>query len=73
MPLLKEKMYTTDDIYALPSGKRAELIQGQIYAMAPPTSTHQRIVNYVSTEINLYIRKNSGSCEVFPADRKTHV
>ena len=67
MPLLKEKMYTTDDIYALPSGKRAELIQGQIYAMAPPTSTHQRIVNYVSTEINLYIRKNSGSCEVFPA------
>ena len=25
--MLKEKMYTIDDIYALPSGKRAELIQ----------------------------------------------
>ena len=65
--MLKEKMYTIDDIYALPSGKRAELIQGQIYAMAPPTSTHQRIVHFLDWTIGSYIRKNNGNCEVFPA------
>ena len=30
MPLLKEKVYTIEDIYALPEGERAELIDGQI-------------------------------------------
>ncbi|MCI9219096.1 MAG: Uma2 family endonuclease, partial [Lachnospiraceae bacterium] len=34
--LRKEEFYTTDDIYALPDGERAELIDGQIYYMAPP-------------------------------------
>ena len=63
----KEETYTIDDIYALPEGERAELIDGQIYYMAPPNTNHQRLVNYLSTEINLYIRNNKGSCEVFPA------
>ena len=35
MPLIKEKTYTVDDIYALPEDERAELIDGQIYYMAP--------------------------------------
>ena len=30
MPLLKEKTYTVDDIYALPEGERAELIDGKM-------------------------------------------
>lgn len=41
MPLLQEKVYTIDDIYALPEGERAELIDGHIYYMAPPNRTHQ--------------------------------
>ena len=41
MPLQKEQIYTTDDIYALPDGTRAELIDGQIYYMAPPSRRHQ--------------------------------
>ena len=32
----KENIYTIDDIYALPDGERAELIDGKIYNMAPP-------------------------------------
>ncbi len=67
MPLLKEKRYTVDDIYALPPGERAELIRGEIHAMAPPTSTHQRIVHFLDWTIGSYIRKNNGDCEVFPA------
>ena len=51
----------------MPDGKRAELIDGKIYYMAPPSTAHQRLVNFISTEINLYIRKNNGKCEVFPA------
>ena len=35
MPLIQERTYTTVDIYALPEGQRAELIDGQIYDMAP--------------------------------------
>ena len=41
MPLLEEKVYTIGDIYALPEGERAELIDGHIYYMAPPNRTHQ--------------------------------
>ena len=41
MPLLEEKVYTIDDIYALPEGERAELIDGHIYYTAPPNRTHQ--------------------------------
>lgn len=39
--LKKETIYTIDNIYALPDGERAELIDGKIYYMAPPSRTHQ--------------------------------
>ena len=42
MPLLKEETYTIDDIYALPEGERAELIDGHMYMMAPLNSTQNR-------------------------------
>lgn len=66
MALAQEKIYTIDDIYALPDGKRAELIDGQIYYMAPPNTKHQRILSFLHLEIGNYIRANKGSCEVFP-------
>lgn len=64
MSLSQERIYTTDDIYALPDGQRAELVDGHIYYMAPPSRTHQRIIIEVSTIINNYIKSNNGSCEV---------
>lgn len=67
MPLLQEEIYTTEDIYALPEGQRAELIDGDMYMMAPPNTNHQRLVMNLSAEIRDYIKKNNGSCEVFPA------
>lgn len=66
MALAQEKVYTVDDIYALPEGKRAELIDGQIYYMAPPNTRHQRILSFLHLEIGNYIRANKSSCEVFP-------
>lgn len=49
--LKKESFYTIDDIYSLPDGQRAELIDGQIYKMAPPSRTHQKLVNLFSWAI----------------------
>jgi len=36
MAFQKERIYSIDDIYALPDGERAELIDGRLYMMAPP-------------------------------------
>lgn len=38
----QERIYTIDDIYALPEGERAELIDGNIYYMAPHKRSHQK-------------------------------
>ena len=65
MPLLQQnKEYTIEDIYALPDGQRAELIDGQMYMMAPPTRKHQQILLSLSRKIADYIDKEGGSCEV---------
>lgn len=64
MPLPQKRIYTTEDIYALPDGTRAELIDGQLYDMAPPSRRHQRIAIELSTIIHNYIRSSHGSCEV---------
>ena len=45
--LAKESLYTVEDIYKLPDKKRAELIDGEIYMMAPPSATHQRISGFL--------------------------
>lgn len=67
MPLPKEEIYTTEDIYALPDGERAELIDGQIYDMAPPSRKHQSISGELFTIIKNYIRSKGGSCEPYIA------
>ena len=67
MPLPKNNSYTIEDIFALPEGKRAELIDGQIYDMAPPSPFHQKLVMELSATIRNYIRAKGGSCEVYPA------
>ena len=67
MPLPKEDAYTIDDIYALPDGERAELIDGKMYMMAPPSRIHQKLVQELSRTIGNYIAGNNGSCEVYPA------
>ena len=67
MPLLQADFYTIDDIYTLPDGKRAELIDGEMYMMAPPNRIHQKILMELSATIRDYIRGKSGSCEVYPA------
>ena len=61
---LQNKEYTIDDIYALPDGQRAELIDGQMYMMAPPSRRHQQILLSLGRKIADYIDRKGGSCEV---------
>ena len=67
MAILQKQAYTVDDIYALPDGQRAELIDGEMYMMAPPSMIHQKIVTRLSADINNYIRHKHGDCESFVA------
>ncbi|MCM1414978.1 MAG: Uma2 family endonuclease [bacterium] len=61
------KVYTVADIEALPEGEYAELIDGEMFRMEAPTTTHQRIFAKLFLDIGFYIRKNKGNCEVFSA------
>lgn len=61
------KSYTIKDIYALPEGKRAELIDGQMYMMASPGRIHQQISMFFSNKIASYIEAHHGECEVYAA------
>ena len=42
--------FTVDDIYELPEGQRAELVDGKWFDMATPSRVHQRIVTSLSGE-----------------------
>lgn len=60
-------MNTIQDIYALPDGQRAELIDGRIYDMAPPNRMHQEISAALHTKIYDYIKNKKGTCKVYAA------
>lgn len=67
MALPQERLYTIDDIYALPEGTRAELIDGQLYYMAPPNRRHQEIAGEIYTSIYNYIKSKNGPCKPYIA------
>ena len=67
MPLPKEHIHTIQDIYNLPDGQRAELIDGDMYMMAPPSRIHQRISTRLVSVIDHYITGKHGECEVYAA------
>ena len=64
MEVRKLMTYTVEDYYALPDDEKVELIDGQIYYMASPTLTHQRIMTGLTNRISRHIESKKGSCEV---------
>lgn len=62
-----KKLHTIEDIMALPEGERAELLNGEMFMMSSPTTTHQDIVGWLYTEIRKHIQSRGGKCKVFPA------
>ena len=60
-------LHTIEDIFNLPDGQRAELIDGNMYMMAPPNRYHQGLVVELSRCIGNYIAEKGGVCKVYPA------
>ena len=52
--------YTIEDIYNLPDGERAELIDGELYMMATPNRIHQKLVKDFTYLIEEHIRRKEG-------------
>lgn len=63
----KLESYTIEDIYALPAGRRAELIDGELYMMASPGRVHQELVHFFDRVIGNYIHGRKGGCRIYPA------
>lgn len=57
MEALYKESYSVEDIYALPDGVRAELFDGQIHYMSPPSTKHQTLVMNISYVIKNHINK----------------
>ena len=56
--LKKEEIYMIDDIYALPEGERAELLDREIYYIAPPSSKqmdfYKKLFKYRTARVKEY-------------------
>ncbi len=61
----KQGEYTLEDYYSLPDERRVELIDGVIYDMTAPYTTHQYAVGDLYTQITNFIKKKGGSCMPF--------
>lgn len=67
MAMPQERVYTSEDYWNLPAGRRAELIDGRLYAVAPPYRIHQEILHQLDKTIGNYIDSSNGNCKVYPA------
>ena len=56
-------VYTAEDYWNLPEGRRAELIKGELYDLAAPSREHQRLVGQVFRRMSDYIEANGLPCE----------
>ena len=61
MTLAEQKTYTIDNIYDLPDGQRAELIDGQIYMMAPPNRDYQELAASYTEQFQIIYIPNKES------------
>ena len=66
MPLPKQ-YHTSKDYWNLPEGQRAELIDGTLYDMAPPSYRHQFLIAKLSFVIQEYIFSQAGNCQLLMA------
>ncbi len=67
MQIPQERIYTSEDYWNLPEGQRAELIDGKLYAMAPPNRIHQKLSILTASTILNYIQSSHRACEVYTA------
>ena len=59
------KIYTYEDYLNWPDDRRIELINGQIYLLAPPSRIHQKILLNIADQFYSYLKNKN--CEVYVA------
>lgn len=59
--------HTEEDYWNLPDGQRAELVDGMLYDMAPPSRVHQEIVGGVYRRLCAAIDGKGGPCKAYVA------
>ena len=62
-----DREYTLEDYYNLPDDVRVELIDGKLFYMESPSSTHQLALNDLLFQTLSFIRENHGTCVPFVA------
>lgn len=63
--LRKEKSYTFEDWLSWDEGVRAEIMDGALVMMAPPSQKHQEIMGEIFRQLATFLKGKS--CKVFPA------
>lgn len=58
-----DQAYTAEDYWNLPEGHRAELIEGELYDLAAPSRTHQRLAGGLYRAASDYIESHGLPCE----------
>lgn len=68
MPIPHDRKYTAEEFLKLTAeddSERYELINGEIFAQAAPSTSHQRIAGGIYRRIGNFIESNKGKCEPF--------
>lgn len=67
LALQKEK-YTYEDLQKIEDDKRYELIDGELYLMSAPTTSHQEIVGELYAQLHNYLKGKKCKALVSPVD-----
>ena len=73
MALDSNKIFTIQDIEALPDGTRAELYDGQMIYMEAPSVSHQSLLFELGLLFGNYQKKNGGTCRTLLAPCGVHL
>lgn len=64
---MDDKVYTLEDYYQFPKDVRVELIDGKVFYMEAPTTTHQMAVSSLVAQSMMYISGKGGNCVPLPS------
>lgn len=68
MPMIKSSnLKTAADYWGLPEGRRAELIDGELWDQASPSRKHQEILMELAGVFRAHIAAQGGACKVYQA------
>lgn len=62
MAIPQEAHATAEDYWSLPEGRRAELVEGKLYDMAPPSVVHQKAAGGLFRLLANHIDEVGGPC-----------